>query len=90
VVVAVDAKTGQQLWSMPNGTNGTEPVPLVTDAWHGLVYATTTEGLTMVYRARSGSPVRTSAGPTPVLVNDQAGLALDPNGPNIVAQRPID
>lgn len=90
VVVAVDAKTGQQLWSMPNGTNGTEPVPLVTDAWHGLVYATTTEGLTMVYRARSGSPVRASAGPAPVLVNDQAGLALDPNGTNIVAQRPID
>ena len=61
VVVAVDATTGRQLWSLPNqcpSDDGSE-APLITTAWHRLVLTTRDNATT------DGPPARLSAETTP-------------------------
>lgn len=87
-VVAIDAHTGQQLWSMPNDATGTEPVPRITAAWHGLIYATTIHATTMIYDARTGLAEHSYPGSAPVLVNDRAAITVDPVSGQLIAHRP--
>ncbi|WP_156935262.1 hypothetical protein [Pseudonocardia spinosispora] len=82
-----DATTGQQLWAMPDYNTSNKPAPLVTAVWHGLVYATTDGTQTVVFRANNRTPIRTTPGPAPGVVADQAGVAID--GASIVGRRPI-
>jgi hypothetical protein len=112
-VVAFDAQTGHQLWTMPiSGTAGTGSgeAPFVTAAWHGHIYATATDAAltpasipvvingrsaevpltspatTTVYRSHSGIADGTIAGSVPVVVDDQACLAIDRESMRIVAR----
>lgn len=84
---AVDATTGAQLWAMPDYNTSNKPAPLITAAWHGLVYATTDGTQTVVFRANNRTPIRTTPGAAPGVVADQAAMSID--GASIVGRRPI-
>jgi hypothetical protein len=88
VVIAFDARTGRQLWTLPDRNTGSEDTPLITAAWHGLFYGATAQGTTVTYQARDGEPTAESAGSPPLVVNDQAALSLDPSHTQILARRP--
>lgn len=88
VAVAVDARTGRQLWSLPDSDTGAGPVPLFTAGWHGVFYAVDPSGGTVTYRADTGSAVRNSPGPAPTLVNDHAGVAVTADGGQLVGYAP--
>ena len=89
--VALDARTGAQLWRMPNRTfvhdvTGDGNAPVITAAWHGQIYGSTEVGTT-AYKARTGMPTAFLPGPSPMLVNDQVELAVTTNG-TIIARAP--
>ena len=76
-VVGFDSQTGRKLWQMPDFGNGQSVAPLVTAAWHGLIYGTNDDGMTAVYQAQTGGLLRSSPGPAPTVVDDVAGLSPD-------------
>jgi hypothetical protein len=90
IAVGVDARTGRPLWSMPDTDTGTEPVPLFTAGWHGVFYAVGPDGDTVAYRGDTGSPLHSSPGPAPALVNDRAGLAVTADGSHLITCTPTD
>ncbi|MFF9788856.1 hypothetical protein YWIDRAFT_08032 [Streptomyces sp. SceaMP-e96] len=73
--LALDAKTGKQLWSLSE-KGGNRIVPTVTAGWHGVVYGTTSYG-PVVLDAKTGDDRSTSPGAAPVAVNEYTGVALD-------------
>jgi len=88
IVIVFDARTGRQLWSLPNRNSGSMDTPLITAAWHGFVYGATSQGTTVTYQARDGEPAGEAAGSPPLVVDDQAALSLDPTQTQILARRP--
>jgi outer membrane protein assembly factor BamB len=86
--VGVDAVTGRQLWRLPDSNTGTDAVPTATAAWGGLLYARTADGRTEIFRAATGSPVHTTPGPSPYLLDRQAGLSLSNLDGTLVAVKP--
>ncbi|MFI0155989.1 outer membrane protein assembly factor BamB family protein [Streptomyces lydicus] len=73
--LALDAKTGKELWSLPE-KGGNRVAPTVTAAWHGVVYGTTSNG-PVALDAKTGADRSTSPGAAPVAVNEYTGVALD-------------
>lgn len=88
VMVGVDATSGRPLWSKPAADTGSLPVPDVTAAWQGVVYARGSDSTT-TYSAASGSPLVRSKGPSPLLVNDQVGLSVGALTNQIMADKPV-
>lgn len=88
IMVGADATTGRPLWSKPDSGSGTLPVPDVTAAWRGVVYARGSDSSTTTYSAVSGSPLLTSKGPSPLVVNDQVGLSVGAATNQVMADKP--
>ncbi|KOU65097.1 hypothetical protein ADK90_28080 [Streptomyces sp. XY413] len=76
-VVAVDAVSGQLLWSLKDGDQGRTP-PTVAAVWHGRVYGRGAGG-PVVLDARTGADMPTKPEAAPLLVSEYAGLVLDDN-----------
>lgn len=75
VVWAVDVRTARVLWRLPDAS-AHRVAPVVTAAWHGVVYAQADQAMTL--DARTGQDLRTDIGPvSPTLVNDGYGLLYD-------------
>ncbi|QSY49611.1 MULTISPECIES: PQQ-binding-like beta-propeller repeat protein [Streptomyces] len=75
VVWAVDVRTAQVLWRLPDAS-AHRVAPVVTAAWHGVVYAQVDQAMTL--DARTGQDLRTDIGPvSPTLVNEGYGLVYD-------------
>ena len=101
--VGVDARTGKQLWAMPDYSTSSKPAPLVTALWHGMIYATPSPPnvpaiprsggppppSTEVYQASTGILVRSSPGPAPLVVDDNAAVSLDTDNTHVMARQPV-
>ncbi|MGW4958818.1 outer membrane protein assembly factor BamB family protein [Nonomuraea sp. NPDC004186] len=76
-VGALDAQTGSWLWSITKG--GGRLVPLVTGAWHGVVYGRTANG-PVVLDGRTGTDRETQPGVAPSVVNSSMAIGPWPGG----------
>lgn len=84
--IALDAKSGKQLWSLPDkGAN--RLAPTVTTAWHGLVYGTTSNG-SIALDAKTGADRSAAPGVSPFTVNEYTGVALDPGDQHTLIAHP--
>ncbi|MGW9372990.1 outer membrane protein assembly factor BamB family protein [Streptomyces xanthophaeus] len=72
-VFALDATTFKELWTIDR-KDKSRLLPEVTTAWHGAVYATTTNG-TVVLDALTGKDKATDPGLAPTDVNGYVGLS---------------
>jgi hypothetical protein len=76
-VGALDAQTGSWLWSITKG--GGRLVPLVTGAWHGVIYGRTDNG-PVVLDGRTGTDRETHPGVAPSVVNSSIAIGPWPGG----------
>jgi outer membrane protein assembly factor BamB len=74
LLFAMDAKTGDELWRLPD-EKANRIAPSITAVWHGAIYGTTENG-PLVLDARTGADREISAGVAPYLVNEYVGIAL--------------
>jgi hypothetical protein len=76
-VGALDAQTGRWLWSITEG--GGRLVPIVTGAWHGVVYGRTGNG-PLVLDGKTGTDRETQPGIAPSVVNSSMAIGPWPGG----------
>jgi hypothetical protein len=74
-VVALDASSGQRLWSLPD-TTANRIAPTVSAVWRGAVYGSTSNG-PVVLDGRSGKDLQDHPGIAPFLVNGLVGIAYN-------------
>ncbi|GGY11460.1 outer membrane protein assembly factor BamB family protein [Streptomyces hiroshimensis] len=75
-VFAVDAKTGDMRWQLPDPA-ANRIAPEVTSVYKGRVYGTTRDNGPIALNSRTGADIRTSPELAPILVNGYTGLTID-------------
>ncbi|MFE4662344.1 PQQ-binding-like beta-propeller repeat protein [Streptomyces hydrogenans] len=88
-VSALDATSFKELWAI-DSEDTTRLVPAVTTAWHGAVYAKTSNG-PVILDARTGQDKELSPGAAPSQINGYIGLGRPGpgQGSDVVAFRPV-
>lgn len=79
-VTGFDARTGAQLWNLPDRAANRVAPSSVTAAWHGAVYGTTAGHEPIVLDALTGEDRSTTVGVAPVLVSEYAGIGANDEG----------
>ena len=72
-VVGYNASDLQEIWELPVGDRG---APVVTSAWHGVVYGRLS-GKPITLDGRTGAVRNATAGAAPAVVNEYAGVSAD-------------
>ena len=78
-LVGYDAKTGKELWSLPDQASG-RVQPQVSVVWHGVVYGKTNGGTPITLDGKTGKDISTDVGAAPYWVSKYGGIGVDKDG----------